>query len=63
MHHFMSTHSSDHNVLWAWVAVGEFLPEFVYFAAKIYHQGTLPSATAAFCGERLPGTPIKNIQS
>jgi len=32
----------------AWVALGKFLPEFVYFAAKICHQGTLPSASPTF---------------
>ena len=25
VHRFMSTDSSDHNVLWAWVALGAFL--------------------------------------
>ena len=32
----------------AWVALGKFFEEFVYFAVEIYHRGTLPSATPSF---------------
>jgi len=39
-------HGQTHNK--AWVALGKFLPEFVYFAAETCHRGTLPSATSTF---------------